>query len=44
MKAELKANGLDNDLALQAEAAYKKAIADKKSEMLDIAGEIKQLF
>lgn len=35
MKGELKANGLSNDLAIQAESAYKKAIAEKKSEMMD---------
>ncbi|MBD7970579.1 hypothetical protein [Paenibacillus gallinarum] len=41
MKAELKANGLDNDLALQAEAEYKEAIAAKKSEMLRKVAKVK---
>lgn len=35
MKSELKANGLSNDLAIKAESTYKKAIAEKKSEMMD---------
>ncbi|WP_336765772.1 hypothetical protein [Paenibacillus sp. USHLN196] len=35
MKAELKANELNNDLAKQAESTYTQAIAAKKSEMLD---------
>lgn len=35
MKGELKANGLSNDLATKAESTYKKAIAEKKSEMMD---------
>ncbi|NUU75295.1 hypothetical protein [Paenibacillus xylanilyticus] len=35
MKAELKANELNNDLAQKAESTYTQAIAAKKSEMLD---------
>lgn len=35
MKAELKANGLNYDLAKKAESSYKQAIAAKKSEMMD---------
>lgn len=35
MKEELKANGLDNELAVAAESSYKNAIAAKKSEMMD---------
>ncbi|WIV20012.1 hypothetical protein QPK24_04655 [Paenibacillus polygoni] len=41
MKAELKKNGLSNDLALQVKAEYKKAIATKKSEMLNKVSQVK---
>lgn len=35
MKQELKANGINNELASKAEAAYNQAIAAKKSELMD---------
>lgn len=41
LKEELKANGLDNDLAVQAKAEYEEAIAAKKSEMLNKVAKIK---
>lgn len=35
MKNELKANGLDNSLAIQAETKYQQAISSKKSELME---------
>ncbi|WP_054957488.1 hypothetical protein [Paenibacillus dakarensis] len=35
LKADLKANGLDNELAKKAESSYKAAIASKKNEMME---------
>lgn len=40
MKAELKAGGFNNDLAKKAEAEYKRAIANKKSQMLKKVSEV----